>query len=158
MYCVLSLNYEFGIGLDDVKKKIEARFNELGDLCEKGDLEPEEAYNLFKKFEDEVVIECSEKMEVVESEEDKRVHDGLIVGEVSEDPPGEGPILRWETRAVFAPGGDSWHPKNRKVKLAVTVKELGLSRHAFRRLREIVEKRYHAGKDELVLISERYGS
>lgn len=33
-----------------------------------------------------------------------------------DDPPGEGPILRWQTRAVFAPGGDAWHPKNRKIK------------------------------------------
>ncbi|TQD80700.1 hypothetical protein C1H46_033726 [Malus baccata] len=71
------------------------------------------------------------------------------------DPPGEGPILRWQTRVVFAPGGDSWHPKNRKVKLSVTVKELGLSKHQFRRLRDLVGKRYHPGKDELTITSER---
>ena len=57
---------------------------------------------------------------------------------------------------MFAPSGDAYHPKNRKVKLSVTVKELGLSRHAFRRLREVVGKRYNSGKDELTIISERY--
>ena len=32
-------------------------FNELGDMCERGEIEAEEAYELFKKFEDEMVIE-----------------------------------------------------------------------------------------------------
>ncbi|PRQ49999.1 putative ribosomal protein S24/S35 [Rosa chinensis] len=73
-----------------------------------------------------------------------------------DDPLGEGPILRWQTRVVFAPGGDAWHPKNRKVKLSVTVKELGLSKHQFRRLRELVGKRYNPGKDELTITSERF--
>ena len=31
-----------------------------------------------------------------------------------DDPPGEGPILRWQTRVVFAPGGDAWHPKKQE--------------------------------------------
>jgi small subunit ribosomal protein S35 len=31
---------------------VEAKFNELGDMCEKGELEPEQAYELFKEFED----------------------------------------------------------------------------------------------------------
>ncbi|CAA7410445.1 unnamed protein product [Spirodela intermedia] len=140
---------------DEIKQKIEARFYELGDMCEKGELQPEEAYELFKEFEDKVVLECSETMLANESTEEEKISDGVTKEDFS-NPPGEGPILKWETRAVFAPGGDSWHPKNRKVNLSVTVKELGLSRHAFRRLREIVGKRYHPGRDELVLISERF--
>ncbi|KAJ0962662.1 hypothetical protein J5N97_027784 [Dioscorea zingiberensis] len=138
---------------DEVKQKVEAKFNELGDMCERGELEPEQAYELFKEFEDKMVMECKEIMEQQPPEED--------ISESSkdvrlDDPPGEGPILRWESRVVFAPGGDAWHPKNRKVKLAVTVKELGLSRPAFRRLRELVGKRYDSGKDELTIISERF--
>lgn len=143
--------------LDETKQKIEARFHELGDMCERGELQPEEAYELFKEFEDKVVLECSEMMLADESAVEENISDGVTKEDFS-NPPGEGPILKWETRAVFAPGGDSWHPKNRKVKLSVTVKELGLSRHAFRRLREIVGKRYHPGRDELVLISERYSN
>jgi small subunit ribosomal protein S35 len=73
-----------------------------------------------------------------------------------DDPPGKGPILRWQSRIVFAPGGDAWHPKNRKVKMSVTVKELGLSKHQAKRLRELVGKRYHSGKDELTITSERF--
>ena len=42
------------------------------------------------------------------------------------------------------------------MKLSVTVKELGLSKYQFRRLRELVGKRYHSGKDELTITSERY--
>lgn len=72
-----------------------------------------------------------------------------------DDPPGEGPILRWQTQAVFAPVGDAWHPKNRKVKVSVTVKELGPSEHQFCRLRELAGKRYNPGKDELTITSER---
>uniref|UniRef100_A0A0A9DJ16 Small ribosomal subunit protein mS35 mitochondrial conserved domain-containing protein n=1 Tax=Arundo donax TaxID=35708 RepID=A0A0A9DJ16_ARUDO len=130
---------------DEIKQKVEAKFNELGDMCEKGELEPEQAYELFKEFEDKMVAECTELME---AEVPKKVE--------LDDPPGEGPVLRWESRIVFAPGGDAWHPKNRKVKLSVTVKELGLSRHAFRRLREAVGERYNAGKDELTMTSERF--
>ncbi|CAA6673222.1 unnamed protein product [Spirodela intermedia] len=129
---------------DEIKQKIEARFYELGDMCEKGELQPEEAYELFKEFEDKVVLECSEMMLANESTEEEKISDGVTKEDFS-NPPGEGPILKWETRAVFAPG-----------QLSVTVKELGLSRHAFRRLREIVGKRYHPGRDELVLISERF--
>ncbi|KGN63842.1 uncharacterized protein LOC101215739 [Cucumis sativus] len=139
---------------DDLKKKVEARFNELGDLCEKGELEPEEAYNQFKKFEDEVVMEYGKMMEAEAPTFDETdVQDNK---KDLDDPPGEGPILRWQTRVVFAPGGDAWHPRNRKVKLSVTVKELGLSKFQFRRLRELVGKRYHPGKDELTITSERF--
>lgn len=143
---------------DEIKQKVEARYKELEDMVGEGKLEPEEAYSLFKEFEDQMVLECAEIMaaeepspdesETVKSDDKKKI--------VLDDPPGEGPILRWESRVVFAPGGDAWHPKNRKVKLSVTVKELGLSRHAFRRLREVVGKRYHAGRDELTITSERF--
>ncbi|KAK0587192.1 hypothetical protein LWI29_018833 [Acer saccharum] len=40
--------------------------------------------------------------------------------------------------------------------MSITVKELGLSKYQFRRLRELVGKRYHPGKDELTIISERF--
>ncbi|PKA57539.1 hypothetical protein AXF42_Ash020083 [Apostasia shenzhenica] len=141
---------------DEIKQRVEARYNELEGLVEKGLLEPEEAYRQFKEFEDQVVLECAEIMEAehppaeepTESDKKKKIK--------LDDPPGEGPILRWESRVVFAPGGDAWHPKNRKVKLSVTVKELGLSRHAFCRLREVVGKRYHPGRDELTITSERF--
>ena len=136
---------------DEIKKKVEERFNELGDMCERGEIEPEEAYELFKKFEDEMVVKCTSIMEA----EALPQFDETAVLDKKKDPPGEGPILRWQTRVVFAPGGDAWHPKNRKVKMSVTVKELGLSKHQFRRLRELVGKRYHPGKDELTIISER---
>ena len=49
---------------DEIKKKVEERFNELGDMCERGEIEAEEAYELFKKFEDEMVIESQKLMEV----------------------------------------------------------------------------------------------
>ncbi|KAF7819910.1 Ribosomal protein [Senna tora] len=140
---------------DEIKKKVEEKFNALGDMCEKGELEPEEAYEQFKKFEDEIVMEYMKKMEAEELPQ----FDQTAVPDKKkdlDDPPGEGPILRWQTRVVFAPGGDAWHPKNRKVKLSVTVKELGLSKYQFRRLRELVGKRYHPGKDELTITSERY--
>ena len=142
---------------DEIKQKTEEKFNELEDMCERGELEPEQAYELFKEFEDKMVSDCRQLMEA----------EPPTVDELSEpdnksvklnDPPGAGPILRWESTIVFAPGGDAWHPKNRKVKLSVTVKELGLSRHAFRRLREVVGKRYNSGKDELTIISERYAN
>lgn len=140
---------------DEIKQKVEQKFNELGDMCERGELEPEKAYELFKEFEDKMVMECAQLMEAEgppqfdeTPEPDKKLR--------LDDPPGEGPILRWQTRVVFAPGGDAWHPKNRKVKMAVTVKELGLSKHQFRRLRELVGKRYHPGRDELTITSERF--
>uniref|UniRef100_A0A0E0LX26 Small ribosomal subunit protein mS35 mitochondrial conserved domain-containing protein n=1 Tax=Oryza punctata TaxID=4537 RepID=A0A0E0LX26_ORYPU len=141
---------------DEIKKKVEAKFNELGDMCEKGGLEPEQAYELFKEFEDKMVSECTELMEAenpTDVDEFSKMENKSIK---LDDPPGEGPVLRWESRIVFAPGGDAWHPKNRKVELSVTVKELGLSRHAFRRFREVVGNRYNSGKDELTITSERF--
>ncbi|RDX71316.1 hypothetical protein CR513_49354 [Mucuna pruriens] len=140
---------------DEIKQKVEIKFNELGDMCERGELEPEEAYEQFKKFEDETV---AESLKIMEKEEVQQFDDTAVPDkkEDVDDPPGEGPILRWQTRVVFAPGGDAWHPKNRKVKLSVTVKELGLSKYQFRRLRELVGKRYHPGKDELTITSERF--
>ncbi|KAK2647948.1 hypothetical protein Ddye_015437 [Dipteronia dyeriana] len=139
---------------DDIKKKVEAKFNELGDMCERDELEPEQAYELFKKFEDEVVAEHMKNTEAEVPQFDfPAVPDNK---KDVDDPPGEGPILRWQTRLVLAPGGDAWHPKNRKVKMSITVKELGLSKYQFRRLRELVGKRYHPGKDELTIISERF--
>ncbi|KAL6578708.1 hypothetical protein OROMI_008924 [Orobanche minor] len=139
---------------DKIKKKVEKKFNEIGDRVEKGELEVEEGYALFKEFEDQMVLECAKLMEAegppqFGKADNKKVEDPV-------DPPGEGPILRWRTRVVSAPGGDAWHPKNRKVKLAVTVKELGLSKHQFLRLRELAGKRYNPGKDELTITSERY--
>lgn len=140
---------------DEIKEKSEAKYTELEDMCDRGELEPEQAYELFKEFEDKMVSEYTAVMEA----------EPPTVDELSEpdnksvklnDPPGAGPVLRWESTIVFAPGGDAWHPKNRKVKLSVTVKELGLSRHAFRRLREVVGKRYNSGKDELTITSERF--
>ncbi|KAJ8624652.1 hypothetical protein MRB53_033182 [Persea americana] len=141
---------------DEIKQKVEAKFNELGDMCERGEIEPDKAYELFKEYEDKMVLECAEMMKAEQPPDDD---DETAVPDKSlhlDDPPGEGPILRWQTRCVFAPGGDAWHPKNRKVKLSVTVKELGLSRHQFCRLRELVGKRYHPGKDELTITSERF--
>lgn len=140
---------------DDMKRKVEKKFNDLGDMCERGELEPEEAYKLFKEFEDEIVMEYVQKME---ADGPPKFDETALLDEKKDldDPPGEGPILRWQTRIVFAPGGDAWHPKNRKVKLSVTVKELGLSKHQFRRLRELVGKRYNPGKDELTITSERF--
>ncbi|KAJ1254597.1 hypothetical protein BS78_K027100 [Paspalum vaginatum] len=141
---------------DEIKQKVEAKFNELGDMCERGEMEPEQAYELFKEFEDKMVEECSELIKTeTPTDADELAESGSKKVEL-DDPPGVGPVLRWETRIVFAPSGDAYHPKNRKVKLSVTVKELGLSRHAFRRLREVVGKRYNSGKDELTLISERF--
>lgn len=140
---------------DEIKQKVEAKFNELGDMCERRELEPEQAYELFKEFEDKMVSECTELMEAETPTVDEFSQTDNKNVKLN-DPPGEGPVLRWESRIVFTPGGDAWHPKNRKVKLSVTVKELGLSRHAFRRLREVVGKRYNSGKDELTITSERF--
>ncbi|RWW33805.1 hypothetical protein GW17_00001454 [Ensete ventricosum] len=141
--------------LPGVETKVETKFDELGDMCERGELEPEQAYQLFKEFEDEMVLEYAKIMEAEQPPEEDAIAEADENTEL-DDPPGEGPILRWESRVVFAPGGDAWHPQNRKVKLSVTVKELGLSRHAFRRLREVVGKRYNPGKDELTITSERF--
>ncbi|KAA8541290.1 hypothetical protein F0562_025253 [Nyssa sinensis] len=139
---------------DKIKQKVEQKFNEIGDMVERGELEPKEGYELFKEFEDKMVIECAKLME---AEGPPQFEDTVPDKKKDlDDPPGEGPILRWQTRVVFAPGGDAWHPKNRKVKLAVTVKELGLSKHQFFRLRELVGKRYNPGKDELTITSERF--
>ncbi|XP_057951350.1 uncharacterized protein LOC131146076 [Malania oleifera] len=139
---------------DEIKQKVEQKFNELGDMCERGELEAAEAYEIYKNFEDKMVTECAKMME---AEEPPQFEENTMPGkESSDDPPGEGPILRWQTRVVLAPGGDAWHPKNRKVKMAVTVKELGLSKYQFRRLIELVGKRYHPGKDELTITSERF--
>ncbi|KAG0484785.1 hypothetical protein HPP92_008666 [Vanilla planifolia] len=143
---------------DEIKRKVEARYKELEDKVGEGELEPQEAYKMFKEFEDQMVLECAEIMAAEEpppEEDETAVTDKKKKIEL-DDPPGEGPILRWESRVVFAPGGDAWHPKNRKVKLSVTVKELGLSKYAFRRLQEVVGKRYHSGRDELTITSERF--
>lgn len=124
-------------------------------MCERGELEAEAAYELFKEFEDEMVIQYGDQMEA-EGPPQFGETDASDRNTDLDDPPGKGPILRWQSRIVFAPGGDAWHPKNRKVKMSVTVKELGLSKHQAKRLRELVGKRYHSGKDELTITSERY--
>ncbi|KAK9106670.1 hypothetical protein Syun_022681 [Stephania yunnanensis] len=139
---------------DEIKQKVEVKFNELGDMCERGEINPEKAYELFKEYEDQMVLECANIMEAEHPNVDEDTRKSSK--EFDPDPPGEGPILRWRTRVVFAPGGDAFHPKNRKVKLSVTVKEFELSKHAFRRLRELVGKRYHPGRDELTITSERF--
>lgn len=140
---------------DEIKQKVEKKFNEIGDMVERGEIEIGKGYELFKEYEDEMVLECAKMME---AEGPPQFDDTCVPDKKKnvDDPPGEGPVLRWQTRVVFAPGGDAWHPKNRKVKMAVTVKELGLSKHQFRRLRELVGKRYHPGKDELTITSERF--
>lgn len=139
---------------DEIKKKVSEKLDEISHMVEKGELEAEEGYALFKEFEDQMVLECTELMK----KEPLQLDEPTVADKKKDvdDPPGEGPILRWQTRVVFAPGGDAWHPKNRKVKLAVTVKELGLSKHQFRRMRELVGKRYHPGRDELTITSERF--
>ncbi|XAR71653.1 hypothetical protein NMG60_11018028 [Bertholletia excelsa] len=140
---------------DEIKQKVEKKFNEIGDMVERKEIDAVKGYELFKEYEDQMVLECAKMMEA----EGPPEFDDTSVPEKkkdSDDPPGEGPILRWKTRVVFAPGGDAWHPKNRKVKLAVTVKELGLSKHQFCRMRELVGKRYNPGKDELTITSERF--
>lgn len=139
---------------DEIKKKVSEKLDEISHMVDKGELEAEEGYALFKEFEDQMVLECTELMK----EEPLQLDEPTVADKKKDvdDPPGEGPILRWHTRVVFAPGGDAWHPKNRKVKLAVTVKELGLSKHQFRRMRALVGKRYHPGRDELTITSERF--
>ncbi|KAJ3692513.1 hypothetical protein LUZ60_012863 [Juncus effusus] len=159
------LNYD-NLLPDEIKKKVEAKYNELESQVDKGELEPEKAYEIFQQFEDQTVQECLQIMDsqnTLELQDENSKEDKGEIGIKDkkqsvelDDPPGEGPILRWESRVVFAPGGDAWHPKNRKVKLSVTVRELGLSQHGMKRLREVVGKRYHSGKDELTITSERY--
>ncbi|XP_047322786.1 uncharacterized protein LOC124926579 [Impatiens glandulifera] len=142
---------------DDIKKKVEAKWNEIGDMVENGEVNDEEGYALFKEFEDKLILEYAQNMESEAVPEfDDNAAALLDKKKDLDDPPGEGPVLRWETRVVFAPGGDAWHPKNRKVKLRVTVKELGLSKYQFHRLRELAGKRYQPGKDELTITSERF--
>ncbi|KAG8387975.1 hypothetical protein BUALT_Bualt02G0077000 [Buddleja alternifolia] len=152
---ITTFNSVNGYFSDEIKKKVEKKFEEIGDRVEKGELEVEEGYALFKEFEDQMVLECAKLME---AEGSPQFDENDVPGDKKEldDPPGEGPILRWQTRVVFAPGSDAWHPKNRKVKLAVTVKELGLSKHQFLRLKELAGKRYSPGKDELTITSERF--
>ncbi|GAB4845250.1 hypothetical protein Ancab_038660 [Ancistrocladus abbreviatus] len=41
----------------------EAKFNELGDKCGRQEPEPEEAYQLFKEFEDNIKVEYMKQME-----------------------------------------------------------------------------------------------
>ncbi|CAK9867719.1 unnamed protein product [Sphagnum jensenii] len=72
------------------------------------------------------------------------------------EPPGEGPILRWETRVVLSPGGQAWHPANRKVKVSVYLKDLGLTPQARERMLLLVGKRYKPNNDELTITSERF--
>ncbi|KAI3747409.1 hypothetical protein L6452_09865 [Arctium lappa] len=137
---------------DHLKKKVEEKYNEIADLVETGELEPEAGYEIYQEFEHNMLMKHTEEIEKA----DPPKFDDEPAKKDVDDPPGDGPILRWQTRVVFVPGGESWHPKNRKAKLAVTVKELGLSKNQFRRLRELVGKRYNPGKDELTISSERF--
>lgn len=136
-----------------MKKVVDEKFNEIAVMIENGEIEAQQGYNMFKEFEDKIVFEYAERME---AEGPPQFNESVVdTGKENDDPPGEGPILRWQSRVVFCPGGESWHPKNRKVKLSVTVKEWGLTKNQFRRLKEMVGKRYNPGKDELVITSER---
>jgi small subunit ribosomal protein S35 len=146
---------------------VQAKYDKLEGMCDRGELEAENAYELFKEFEDKMVSEYIKIMDsknaskdlpkeiAYEGKKDELEKQGKKKVEL-DDPPGEGPILSWESRVVFAPGGEAWHPKNRKVKLSVTVKELGLSNYACKRLRMLVSKKYNSGRDELTITSERY--
>jgi hypothetical protein len=60
---LLDISVSAILSSDEIKNKVEKRFNELGDMCERGEIEAEEAYELFKKFEDEMVIESPKIME-----------------------------------------------------------------------------------------------
>ncbi|XP_023761209.1 uncharacterized protein LOC111909666 [Lactuca sativa] len=139
---------------DHLKKLVEEKYNEIADMVETGEIEAEQGYEMYQEFEHDMLMRHSKEIE----EAGPPKFDDVSKAEKKDedDPPGEGPVLRWQTRVVFVPGGDSWHPKNRKAKLGVTVKELGLSKNQFRRLRELVGKRYNPGKDELVITSERF--
>ncbi|XP_076923110.1 uncharacterized protein LOC143585145 [Bidens hawaiensis] len=139
---------------DHLKKQVEEKYNEIADMVETGELEPEQGYEMYQEFEHNMLMKHTKEIE--EAGPPKFDETSAFEKKDVDDPPGEGPVLRWQTRVVFVPGGDSWHPKNRKAKLAVTVKELGLSKNQFRRLRELVGKRYNPGKDELTITSERF--
>jgi small subunit ribosomal protein S35 len=92
------------LNTDEIKQKVETKFNELGDMCERGEMEPEQAYDLFKEFEDKMVAECTELMEEeMPTDADELTETGSKKIEV-DDPPGDGPVLRWESRIVFAHG------------------------------------------------------
>lgn len=140
---------------DHLKKLVEEKYNKIADMVETGEIEAEEGYEMYQEFEHNMLMRHSKEIE----EAGPPKFDDISVEKKDvdvDDPPGVGPVLRWQTRVVFVPGGDSWHPKNRKAKLSVTVKELGLSKNQFRRLRELVGKRYNPGKDELTITSERF--
>ncbi|MFS8009422.1 putative ribosomal protein S24/S35 [Helianthus anomalus] len=140
---------------DHLKKLVEEKYNEIADMVETGELEPEQGYEMYQEFEHNMLMKHTKEIEEAGPPKFDEAASALEKKDI-DDPPGEGPVLRWQTRVVFVPGGDSWHPKNRKAKLAVTVKELGLSKNQFRRLRELVGKRYNSGKDELTITSERF--
>ena len=75
-----------------MKKKVEERFNELGDMCERGELEVEEAYELFKEFEDQMVMEYGRMMEA----EGPPKFDETVVPDMKkdlDDPPVKGQSL-----------------------------------------------------------------
>lgn len=139
---------------DHLKKIVEEKYNEIADMVETGEIEPEQGYEMYQEFEHNMLMKHSKEIE--EAGPPKFDRSSETEKKNIDLPPGEGPELRWQTRVVFVPGGDSWHPKNRKAKLAVTVKELGLSKNQFRRLRELVGLRYNPGKDELTITSERF--
>ncbi|XP_022883715.1 uncharacterized protein LOC111400542 [Olea europaea var. sylvestris] len=145
----------FGLKANKIKNKVGKKFDEIANRIEKDDLEVEEGCALFKEFEDQMVLQCAELME---AEAPKQFDETAVPdkGNDLDDPPGEGPILRWKTHVVFAPGGDAWHSKCRQVKLAVTVKELGLSKLQFCRLKGLAGWQFNPGKDELTITSERY--
>ncbi|KAF1002488.1 hypothetical protein AG4045_004716, partial [Apium graveolens] len=129
----------------EIKEKVDKKFNEIAAMIEAGEIAEEKGYELFKEYEDKMVLECAKLME---AEGPPQFDDAKPDTKKDiDDPPGEGAILRWKSRCVFAPGGDAWHPKNRKLEL---------NKHEFRRLRELVGKRYHPGKDELMITSERF--
>lgn len=139
---------------DHLKKIVEEKYNEIADMVETGEIEPEQGYEMYQEFEHNMLMKHTKEIE--EAGPPKFDRSSETEKKNTDLPPGEGPELRWQTRVVFVPGGDSWHPKNRKAKLAVTVKELGLSKNQFRRLRELVGLRYNPGKDELTITSERF--
>ncbi|XP_074360925.1 uncharacterized protein LOC141701162 [Apium graveolens] len=105
---------------DEIKEKVDKKFNEIAAMIEAGEIAEEKGYELFKEYEDKMVLECAKLME---AEGPPQFDDAKPDTKKDiDDPPGEGAILRWKSRCVFAPGGDAWHPKNRKVKMGVTVK------------------------------------
>eukprot|EP00249_Psilotum_nudum_P017546 c26382_g1_i1 orf=160-1806(+) len=93
------------------------------------------------------VIEFGRKLKAIQEEEARKAKEAE--GENKK------PTLTWQTQLVLGPGG-AWHPANRKVKVSVYVRELGLSKYAKLRLLALVGKRYNLKKDELTIVSERY--